>query len=160
LISLAGITAVVQQIFDPDRGDFGLTQAEHFGLARALLTRSREKQALAELKRGRAQGRLAPEYMRAMRMLSRLLKRRGDWDAAHDVWLDIATSEDPWDRYWAHLEEAKAAEHRSRDLEAAVTAARRAHAALQELPPAAAIHRLRGQLHHRLERLEKRLNPG
>ena len=160
LISLAGITAVVQHLFDPDRGDFGLTQAELFGLARALLARGREEEALGMLKRGRALGRLAPDYMRAMRMFSRLLKRRGDWDAASEVWLDIGNSEDPWDRYWAHLEKAKAAEHRSRDWEAAMAAARGAESALGELPPAAAIQRLHGQMRHRLERLEKRRNLG
>lgn len=159
LISLAGVTAVVQHLFDPDRGEFGLTQAELFGLARALTARGREEQALRAFSQGRALGRLAPDYMRAMRMLSRLLKRQGNWDGAADVWLEIAGSGDPWDRYWAHLEQAKAAEHRSRNLQAAVKATLRADAALALLPAAPAIHRLRSQLHHRLTRLEKRQNP-
>jgi hypothetical protein len=159
LISLAGVAAVLQHLFGPDRGDFGLSQAELFGLARALLARGREEEALTMLERGRALGRLAPDYMRAMRLFSRLLKRRGQWDAAADVWLDIGSSEDPWDRYWAHLEQAKAAEHRSRDWDMAMAAARVAEAALDALPPAAAIQRLRRQLQHRLSRLEKRRNP-
>jgi uncharacterized protein YprB with RNaseH-like and TPR domain len=157
LISLAGITAVVQHLLDPDRGEFGLTQAELFGLARALLTRDREGQALRVLEQGRALGRLAPDYMRAMRMLCRLLKRRGEWPAAREVWHEIGTSQDPWDRYWAHLEEAKAAEHKLRDPESARQSAQSALQALDELPRAAAIQRLRGKLHHRLDRLEKRL---
>jgi len=160
LISLAGVTAVVQHLFDPDRGDFGLTQAELFGLARALTARGRDLEALKALKQGRAMGRLSPDYMRAMRLYSRLLKRHGEWSSAVEVWREVGASGEPWDRFWAYLEQAKAAEHRSRDFDGAAGAARKAETALNILPSAPAIQRLRGQLRHRLERLEKRQNPG
>jgi len=158
LLSLAGLTAVVQQIFAPDRGEFGLTQAELFGLARALLARGHVDRCLATLKQARAMGRLAESYFPGMRLLARLLKRRGDWKAARDVWCPFLDSADADERLWSAVEEAKAAEHRLRDFDLALRHTETALQTVSRLPLDHRSKRRAAALRHRRDRLILRRN--
>jgi hypothetical protein len=160
LISLCCLAAVIERLFDPDRGWFGLAQSELFGLARALVARGRENDALEALAHGRAMGRLAPEYMRAMRLEVRLRKRSGHHATVREILADIALSDDPFDRYWAALEWAKGHEHHEGDFRAALEAVGRAGSALDLLPRTGLILKLSSELRHRRERLERRLHRG
>lgn len=157
LLSLAGITAVLEHLFDAHRGDFGLTQGEKLGLARALLSRGRAEHSVAVLRSARAMGRLSEGYSRGMRLLVRLLKRRGRWEEAREIWLDLASSEQPLDRVWGLVEEAKAAEHRARAYDRALATTVEAEAAARQMPPSPARERYCKALAHRHNRLQLRL---
>jgi uncharacterized protein YprB with RNaseH-like and TPR domain len=160
LLSLLCLLATVESLFDPEWSEFGLAQTELFGLARALVGRKRPAQAIEVLEQGRAMGRLAPEYGRAMRLMVRLLKRARQWDRAQSVWRDLFSAADPLERFWAQLEEAKFAEHRARDLTAALTASEAAADALSDLRESPLAERFRAQLSHRQARLKRRLKAG
>ena len=105
-------------------------------------------------------GRLAPDYGRAMRLLVRLLKREQAWTEAQSVWRELFCAPEPLERYWAHLEEAKFAEHQARDFPGAQAAAEAAAASLRDLRDSAPVGRFRADLRHRQARLERRLKAG
>jgi hypothetical protein len=130
VLSLAGLTAVVQQLFAPERGGFGLAQEEMFGLARALAARGRHEHSIQLLSQARAMGRLGQGYACAMRMLVRLLKRAGRWQEAPPIWREFAVSDDPLDCVWSFIEEAKLSEHRLKDFARALESVEQAEHAL------------------------------
>jgi uncharacterized protein YprB with RNaseH-like and TPR domain len=156
VLSLAGLTAVVQQLFAPDRGHFGLTQEEMFGLARALANRGRHEQSIQLLLDARAMGKLTERYPLAMRMLVRLLKRSRRWHEASEVWREFSDADDAHDRLWAFIEEAKQFEHRVKDFARALQFVDRAEQTLCMIPQALDRERLTKSLTHRRQRLNLR----
>jgi uncharacterized protein YprB with RNaseH-like and TPR domain len=155
LVSLLCLVAILQELFTAERS-FGLQQAELLGLARAVVARGREESGLRLYNEARKMGRLAPEYGRHMRHLTRILKRRNDWNLAREVWAELATSPSALERYWAHVEEAKYQEHRLKTPADALVATEQARLALSLLRATSSQSRLRTELDHREHRLSRR----
>jgi hypothetical protein len=160
LLSLACLMAHVQRLMEPDHDGFGMSQEELFGLARALSARGRTEESARMLQLGRSMGRLSPHYGRAMRTLVRHLKRANLLDDARVLWSELQTSPDPLERYWAWIEEAKFAEHQTRDFAGAMCATSNAARTLMELPDSPTLRTLRSELEHRRNRLKSRQNAG
>lgn len=95
-----------------------------------------------------------PDFWEAVRRLSSLQKRRGDFDQALTLWQQAAAQ----GHIYAHVELAKYYEHRRRDPESALQWTRSALDDLKhlELPIYMRKH-WEQELKHRRERLEKRL---
>lgn len=159
LVSLLCLTAAVQRIYREDFDGFGFTQGEMLSLARSLGARGRPEAALRMYREAIALGRLTEDVGRHIRHYVRLLKRLSRWDEARSVWLDLCTSNSPFDRYWAHLEEAKYQEHRQKQPGEALRAAEDARSALYHLPSDARRDYLAQLLETRCLRLQRRQKP-
>jgi uncharacterized protein YprB with RNaseH-like and TPR domain len=158
LVSLMCLVAILQELFTAERS-FGLSQAELLGLARAVAARGQEESGLRLYDEARKMGRLAPEYGRHMRHLTRILKRRNDWHLAREVWSELATSPSAFERFWAHLEEAKYQEHRLKTPADALIATEQARLALSLVRATSSQSRLSAELDHREHRLTRRQKP-
>jgi uncharacterized protein YprB with RNaseH-like and TPR domain len=148
ILTLACLTGVVAAVFRSPM-EAGLAHgADMMGLAGWLLDAGRRAEALALLRRAVDTDLPDPLLFRALWQIAREERRRGELDAAVEIWRDLAAVRNPY-RGPAWVELAKHYERREKNFSAALEATTAA-LALREDPQ---LRRREQRLHARLAKL-------
>jgi tetratricopeptide (TPR) repeat protein len=153
VVAMAALLAHVNGVLEDPYGG----QVEHgldfIALGKLFEDLGRWEEAARLFERGLQSGITEADFGLAVKRLSILQKRRGDFEEALRLWQEAAAN----GHIYAHIEMAKYYEHKCRDVKAALQWTRSAldHLEHADLPAYMRKH-WQEELHHRLARLERK----